>query len=275
MNSKNISAFFIAIVLAAALSGGCGKKDTDTKQDEVKIPEKGTTLYATVDRLRIRETPDLKGKVVKRVTWDEKGNKITTSEDYLVRKGSGITFTGEVSDRKFTVKLGGKEITAPFYRINITDMYETVIAEGWVFAGAVSAEYSTQPLTAREQEEDNFRRGLGDDLIGQRDLSEYFAEKVTVTVKTRGNCSGSGQAVFPAAELAGTVKIPLQYGDKSCTEPADRMIDVQHEINRTYDSSAISSETRDDIYYLRWGNENGSMQLTVKNRKITGISYEK
>lgn len=73
-------------------------------------------VYAWVDKLRIRERPNLKSK-----------------EIIQVAEGTALTFTGEVSSNKIEITLRGRKMTAPFHKV-ITPTGQ----EGWTFAGALS-----------------------------------------------------------------------------------------------------------------------------------------
>jgi len=89
-------------------------KTASSPQVEKKVASK--TVYAWVDKLRIRETPDLKGK-----------------EIIQVAEGTALTFTGEISPNEIEITLRGRKMKAPFHKV-ITPTGQ----EGWTFAGALS-----------------------------------------------------------------------------------------------------------------------------------------
>lgn len=89
-------------------------KTASSPQVEKKVVSK--TVYAWVDKLRIRETPDLKGK-----------------EIVQVAEGTALTFTGEISPNEIEITLRGRKMKAPFHKV-ITPTGQ----EGWTFAGALS-----------------------------------------------------------------------------------------------------------------------------------------
>lgn len=107
----------------------CGSETNTTEATAVErveakteptIKEKETpkqkTVYAWVDKLRIREKPDLKSK-----------------ELVQVAEGAALTFAGEISSNEIEITLRGRQMTAPFHKV-ITPTGQ----EGWVFAGALS-----------------------------------------------------------------------------------------------------------------------------------------
>lgn len=83
-------------------------------QEEKVLEQK--TVYAWVDKLRIRESPDLNAK-----------------ELIQVAEGTALTFTGEISPNEIEVTLRGRKMKAPFHKV-ITPTGK----EGWTFAGALS-----------------------------------------------------------------------------------------------------------------------------------------
>ena len=85
-----------------------------TTEVEKKLEQK--TVYAWVDKLRIREKPGLKAK-----------------EMVQVAEGTALTFTGEISPNEIETTLRGRKMKAPFYKV-ITPTGQ----EGWTFAGALS-----------------------------------------------------------------------------------------------------------------------------------------
>jgi hypothetical protein len=91
----------------------------DSKSEPVEkieqTPEK-KTVYAWVDKLRVRQSPDLKGK-----------------ELVQVAEGTPLTFTGEISPNEIEITLRGRKMKAPFHKV-ITPTGQ----EGWTFAGALS-----------------------------------------------------------------------------------------------------------------------------------------
>ena len=89
---------------------------TVTETTEVEAAPKERTVYAWVDKLRIREAPNLKSKEVVQVA-----------------EGTALTFTGEESEEKIKITLREREMEAPFYKV-ITPDGKT----GWTFAGALT-----------------------------------------------------------------------------------------------------------------------------------------
>lgn len=80
------------------------------------LPQEGDLLYACVDNLRMRETPDLKGKVLLRLP-----------------ESSEIIYTGEESENTAEAEINGEVKSAPFYKV------KAQTGEiGWVFGGGVS-----------------------------------------------------------------------------------------------------------------------------------------
>ena len=94
-------------------------KDLKDDNDEMDVNDKSDqsqTVYAWVDKLRLRAKPDLKAKEIMRIA-----------------EGAAMFFDGEISPNKIKVKLRGRDIEAPFYKITTVDGIT-----GWLFAGALS-----------------------------------------------------------------------------------------------------------------------------------------
>lgn len=92
---------------------------TDSESEAIEKIEPATekkTVYAWVDKLRIRQSPDLKAK-----------------EIVQVAEGTPLIFTGEISPNEIEITLRGRKMKAPFHKV-ITPTGQ----EGWTFAGALS-----------------------------------------------------------------------------------------------------------------------------------------
>ena len=127
MRNILISSLSILLLLAS-----CGDDATTENPEEANSQEENTTteenatnevakpkthtVYAWVDKLRIRESPSLKAKEVVQVA-----------------EGTEMTFAGEISDEKIKITLRGREMEAPFYKVTTADG-----KTGWTFAGALS-----------------------------------------------------------------------------------------------------------------------------------------
>jgi hypothetical protein len=119
----------IISTLILFLVASCGS-ETNTKEVEstTKLVEEqeaitkiektaeSRTVYAWVDKLRIRERPDLKSKELIQVT-----------------EGTALRFAGEISVNEIEITLRGRKMTAPFYKVSTATGQE-----GWTFAGALS-----------------------------------------------------------------------------------------------------------------------------------------
>lgn len=116
-----------SLILLLVFSCGSERETTEATametvepKTELTIKEEETpkqkTVYAWVDKLRIREKPELKSK-----------------ELVQVAEGTALTFTGEISSNEIEITLRGRQMTAPFHKV-ITPTGQ----EGWVFAGALS-----------------------------------------------------------------------------------------------------------------------------------------
>ena len=91
--------------------------DPEPQADPTPEPEKRPAhYYAKVDRLRLREAPELQAKVVT-----------------MVEEGAKLQFLNEVSAQTETLELRGETITAPFLKVQ-TEAGK----QGWVFEGALS-----------------------------------------------------------------------------------------------------------------------------------------
>ena len=126
---KTIQLFSLGLLFLMASCGGDSNSTEETTTDSTsteittteeqpkeKAAPQSKTVYAWVDRLRIRDKPTLEGKEVVKVA-----------------EGTALTFTGEISPDKIKVTLRGREMEAPFYKV-VTPSGE----EGWTFAGALS-----------------------------------------------------------------------------------------------------------------------------------------
>ena len=97
------------------------EKTNEERTNEERTIKEVTEYYAFVDKLRVREVPGLKSK--------RQGAKFVDVLD----EGDKVTFLGEITDTLYKVKLRGRTMNAPFYKIK-TQKGEI----GWIFAGALS-----------------------------------------------------------------------------------------------------------------------------------------
>ena len=94
----------------------------EEKKEEVRTKIEIKEFYAWVDKLRVRAVPGLESK--------RQGAKFVDVLD----EGEKVTFLGEKSSETFEVKLRGRTMNAPFYKV------ETKKGKvGWIFAGALSS----------------------------------------------------------------------------------------------------------------------------------------
>ncbi|MCO6485107.1 MAG: SH3 domain-containing protein [Saprospiraceae bacterium] len=110
--------FWRWVICLALLWGGCKNKEVAPVGAPAKpeaAVEEVIVLTASVDHLRVRATPDPDGEVV-----------------HALREGEAVQWTGEESDRRETVNLRGKPVTAPWYRIRMRDG-----RQGWAFGGGL------------------------------------------------------------------------------------------------------------------------------------------
>ena len=92
------------------------------KTNEERTIKEVKDYYAFVDKLRVREVPGLKSK--------RQGAKFVDVLD----EGDKVTFLGEKTEELYEVKLRGRQMNAPFYKIK-TQKGEI----GWIYAGALSS----------------------------------------------------------------------------------------------------------------------------------------
>lgn len=116
-------------ISTAILTGavGCKEKEdtensknkTGAKQEIITVEGKeyADVYYSQVDKLRMRKNPDLKEKAIATLAENEK-----------------VLFLKEVTREKVTATIRGKEISAPFFKVQKDDGTE----EGWVFSGALT-----------------------------------------------------------------------------------------------------------------------------------------
>lgn len=112
--------FTLMFFIAGCNKGNGGGQMTVTQGIDY---EKGQTLYAWVDALRMRAQPDPALEAIANLNTGDKA-----------------VYLGEVSENTATFELRGKEITAPFLKVKLTDG-----TTGWVFAGGLQAD---QPASA-------------------------------------------------------------------------------------------------------------------------------
>lgn len=95
---------------------GLLKEESITKEpDTVKIVTEVTVLYVNIDKLKLRESPDLKGELLEELSLGEK-----------------VMFDGEVTDSLYTLNLGRVEVTEPWVKVK-TWKGRT----GWVYGAGV------------------------------------------------------------------------------------------------------------------------------------------
>ena len=86
-------------------------KDPDT----VRIVTEVTVLYVNIDKLKLRESPNLKGELLEELPLGDK-----------------VMFAGEVTDSLYTLNLGRIEVTKPWVKVK-TWKGKT----GWVYGAGV------------------------------------------------------------------------------------------------------------------------------------------
>ena len=124
---KKIFTFFIITSLFFACSDikesiNFNENSIDQKQEEIKTKVEIKEYYSWVENLRVRAAPNLDSK--------RQGAKFVDVLD----EGEKVTFLGEKSSETFEVKLRGRTMNAPFYKVR-TKKGEI----GWIFAGALSS----------------------------------------------------------------------------------------------------------------------------------------
>ena len=93
-------------------------KKIDSEEKELKKKEI-SEYYAYVDKLRVRKVPGL-----------QRNAEIVD----VIDEGEKVIFLNEISEETYEVKLRGRDMIAPFYKV------ETKKGEiGWIFAGALSS----------------------------------------------------------------------------------------------------------------------------------------
>ncbi len=93
-------------------------EETTSPTDSTKINEEGLKtkiLYAWVDQLRIRETPDTKAEIVKEL-----------------QEGEAVTYLNEKTDFTKKVNLRGTLFDEPWLKVRTEDQLE-----GWLYGGGV------------------------------------------------------------------------------------------------------------------------------------------
>lgn len=124
---KKIFTFFIITSLFFACSDikesiNFNENSIDQKQEEIRTKVEIKEYYSWVENLRVRAAPNLDSK--------RQGAKFVDVLD----EGEKVTFLGEKSSETFEVKLRGRTMNAPFYKVR-TKKGEI----GWIFAGALSS----------------------------------------------------------------------------------------------------------------------------------------
>ncbi|MGY8988691.1 MAG: SH3 domain-containing protein [Flavobacteriales bacterium] len=98
------------------------EKKIEEKKEKVRTKIEIKEFYAWVDKLRVRSVPGLKSK--------KQGAKFVDVLD----EGEKVIFLGEKSSETFEVKLRGRTMNAPFYKVRTKN--DKI---GWIFAGALSS----------------------------------------------------------------------------------------------------------------------------------------
>ena len=124
---KKIFTFLIITSLFFACSDikesiNFNENSIDQKQEEIRTKVEIKEYYSWVDKLRVRAVPGLDSK--------RQGAKFVDELD----EGEKVFFLGEKSSETFEVKLRGRTMNAPFYKVR-TKKGEI----GWIFAGALSS----------------------------------------------------------------------------------------------------------------------------------------
>ena len=95
---------------------GLLKEESITKGvDTVRIVTEVTVLYVNIDKLKLRESPNLKGELLEELSLGEK-----------------VKFGGEVTDSIYTLNLGSIQVSEPWVKIK-TWKGRT----GWVYGAGV------------------------------------------------------------------------------------------------------------------------------------------
>ena len=97
-------------------------EDTKELKEEIRTKLEITEFYAWVDKLRVRDVPGLESK--------RQGAKFVDVLD----EGEKVIFLGEKSSETYEVKLRGRTMNAPFYKVRTKNN-----KVGWIFAGALSS----------------------------------------------------------------------------------------------------------------------------------------
>lgn len=152
---------FVFILLIACLFCSC---IGDMKPEFPKKPEVireglsvNTPLYPWVEELLIRETPDLKGKIIT-----------------VLQKGNAVKFLGETSKEKLTYVLKG--IAYNDYWLKVATNQDT---EGWIYGGAVTIEKNPKMYGLESDTKFHFEH------FGKFDLSTW--ESIPNTSQTEGD----------------------------------------------------------------------------------------
>jgi len=128
---KKIQLFTVLSVLIFACSNieesinkttESSKNKIEEKKEKVRTKIEIKEFYAWVDKLRVRAVPGLESK--------KQGAKFVDVLD----EGEKVIFLGEKSSENFEVKLRGRTMNAPFYKVRTKKG-----KIGWIFAGALSS----------------------------------------------------------------------------------------------------------------------------------------
>ena len=97
-------------------------EDNKESKQEIRTKVEIKEFYAWVDKLRVRDVPGLESK--------RQGAKFIDVLD----EGEKVVFLGEKSSENYEVKLRGRMMNAPFYKVRTKNN-----KVGWIFAGALSS----------------------------------------------------------------------------------------------------------------------------------------
>ena len=164
--------------------------------DERSIKEV-TEYYAFVDKLRVREVPGLKSK--------RQGAKFVDVLD----EGDKVIFLGEKTEKLYEVKLRGRQMNAPFYKIK-TQNGEI----GWIYAGA---------LTSFPVEVEHYRVAIFFDEAGNYEQGGDFSYYAS---RSMNNLLGTGIDAIYVDDDYDEVEIRSHRGDGKIigTENISRLV---------------------------------------------------
>lgn len=128
MKKQILSIVSITILLLSCVDTKDTTESTESTEEQIekvkeeRIIKEVIEYYAFVDKLRVRKVPGLEST--------REGAQFVDVLD----EGEKVTFLGEKSEEMYEVKLRGRQMKAPFYKIK-TKKGEI----GWIYAGALSS----------------------------------------------------------------------------------------------------------------------------------------